>query len=226
MPALGGGYWYINFTILLILFLPLIIKASKFCSWSIVPITIVLFRYINNGIHSSSGGNYIGYLLAVELGVLFSLKNTWAFLEQKVKARNPVTMVLVLAIIIFAAYARNAYFSDDIWSVMQILSTIPAVATCIFSFMFCRFHPLEKMMAFLGKHSANMYLMHPLVLNYLNKLVYFSKNLIVSYATCVVLTLICSVLFELILNKIQYRSLITKLHQLIDEKQPISLDNC
>lgn len=218
MPALGGGYWYINFTILLILFLPLFVSMCEKSGWTILPITIILFKYINSGIHSPSGGNYIGYLLAVEIGILFYQNEIWERICKISKKTLFLLFIPICTLIIYLPYLRNACFSEDIWSIKLILSTIPAVLVCIFTFTYCKYKPLKKVMIFLGKHSANMYLFHPLILSYLRDIVYISKNMLLSYFTCVALSIIASLLLNATLKITRYNDLISKLHIHIDQK--------
>lgn len=217
MPALGVGYWYINFTILLILFLPLFILLCEKCGYTIIPITIVMFNYINPGIHSNSGGLYTAYLIAVLMGIIFYQKKLWEKLIL-VSTKNKILLIVPLCVlIVLLPHFRNG-FVDDIWSIKKLLSTIPAIMVCIFSFWYCKNRYLEKVMSFLGKHSANMYLIHPFILSYLAKLVYASKNIVLSYVSCVVLTLIGSIILEEIKNICKYNNWIKRIHVFIDKK--------
>ncbi|MEZ3503990.1 MAG: acyltransferase [Lachnospiraceae bacterium] len=212
-PALGGGYWYITFTILLALFFPFFYNICEKYSYLVIPMAIILFQgYINLGIHSSSGGYYVQYILAVFLGILFAQKNIWNKIGKinKWSIKIPLFIVLITCIIIMPNI-RNTFFPEDILQIKQILMTTAAIAVCCITFLFCREKRLCKLMIFIGKHSANMYLLHPLVLNYLGRQVYFSKNLLISYLTCFLICIASSILLEAVLKYCGYNKLINKL---------------
>ena len=168
--------------------------------------------YISPGIHSNSGGYYINYSLAVLAGIIFAQNEVWKKLEDKIYASQKialklVVLLLIVLIIITMPYARNVWFSDDTFSVQKIFSTIPAISICMLSFLFIRSEKIEKIMIFIGKHSANMYLLHGINLTFLPNIIYFSRNVIVSYIICFVLTLAESVVLDFILSKSGYKKL-------------------
>lgn len=216
-PSLGGAYWYITFSILLALFFPFFYNICEKYSYLVIPMEIILFQgYINRGIHSDSGGYYVQYILAVFLGILFAQKNIWSKIGKIDKWSIKIPLVIVLAAcVIIMPNIRNTLFPEDILQIKQILMTIPAIAVCCITFLFCKKEWLCKPMIFIGRHSANIYLLHPLILNYLRKQVYLSRNILISYLTCFLICIVSSMMLETILKYSGYNKLINRIDRYI-----------
>lgn len=221
IPNLGGGYWYITFTILLSLFFFFFYEICKKYKYLSILMTIVLWGggYISWGIHSSSGGYYVQYFIAVLIGILFAQNRVW----DKIGKINTwqvkmVSFVVIFVCVLFMPYIRNTYFVEEVWMIKQILMTIPAICVCCFTFIFCRASWLSRSMVWIGKHSANMYLLHPLVLQYLDEFVYVTRNVLVSYFTCFVISLLLSMLIEKVLSLSGYNDFVEKVDGKVCEK--------
>lgn len=211
-PKLTGLYWYISFTLLLILFFPLFYDICERYSYLTIPIVSVLtLGYMGEGIHSHNGGLYLQYISAVFAGIIFAQKNVWYKLKTQLPSfKSFIRFIVLLMCAIIFPIIRNSSL-QDILMYKQVLMTGTAIAVCWIACCYCSLSWLSKLMIFIGKHSGNMYLLHLLVLYHMKGIIYYSKNIVVSFMSCVIISLLFSVALSFILKRIGYYSLIKKI---------------
>lgn len=220
-PALGDVYWYISFTLVLIIFFPFLYRVCDIYQYIVFFMGIIILHgYINLGIHSDVGGYYVQYLFAILMGIIFAQKGIWNKIytfNQRKYSKKFLFVVTTLCMLVLP-YIRNTYIQSDVLQVKQILMTFAALAGCSFTFICCRWKWLNIVMTFVGKHSANIFLIHPLVLRYLGNVIYYTKNVLVSYVTCAGISILLSMVLEQILEKTGYNALIKKIDNYICKK--------
>lgn len=197
-PMLSNVWWYMCLTQILILILPVLIYAGEKIGWLMFPLMFLGLQYLNPGIESNFGGDYLNYLLVISLGVLCSQKS---FFEKnsaipKSLMGKLLDIFIVSGITILCLYYRIRLESSDIWRVRSVLSCIAVLGICYIAYKYICFSILEKALAFLGVHSGNIFMFHALVYTYYPSVVYYSKNVFISYATLLTVSVLISMFIE------------------------------
>lgn len=199
-PSMNNTWWYMCLAQLILLFIPLICEMVKRWGAVFCIIVFVLIQFIDsNGISSNFGGIYINYLYIVIFGVLFA---RYEIMEKISRLHVTLPEFFILLITIGAGMYLNRYLSEiDVWNISKILLSFSALGICI---MIYKFTPnvwsgfFHKILCFLGKHSGNMFLIHTFLIDqtYIPRFVYWSHNVIISWITCIVLSLGVSIIIE------------------------------
>lgn len=220
-PHFIAGFWYIGFSLMIILFFPVFFSLCEKMNIFTLPMLMVITRYLSVGINSGSGGRYTDYLYALVLGVLFFQNR---FFEKICFSKKVVRYVLYLGILILAsglAYFAANIFTSDFWDIRFVIISISATMLCLFSTIFAGDNFISKGMIKLGEYSGIIYLMHPLVIKHMKTIIYLSKNWFVAYVCCVIISVIFSVLWKWFLTKTKYYDLLDNIRVKIREKMSI-----
>lgn len=204
-PMMNNTWWYICLAQIILLLIPLLCGMIKRWGAVIVPLVIVLFQFINMaGIKSTYGGSYTQYIFIVLIAVMIA-RSDW--LEKISSARFTFLEYVLLIIAICAGlYWNKEFASADKWNICGLLASLSAVGIIILSHRIgANMHgKFSKALCFLGKHSCYMLLVHTFLFekSYFPPLVYWSQNVILSWITCIVLSLALSVLIYFIKNQV------------------------
>lgn len=217
-PMLSSVWWYMCFAQILLLLIPLANKISGGV-YSVLMLFLVL-QYLPEGIVSPYGGKYSYYFLVILLAVQ-CVKYQWF---DKVLKKNSSSLKHVLggiiafcglAVILIAKYK----LSDTAqWQFGSLLSSISALLVCYLISKYCRNKYIEQLLSFLGKHSANIFMLHTFLYTYIPKCVYWSENAFISYCSLLILSILVSMILETIKKILHYNEGIKKLESLITAK--------
>lgn len=204
-PMMNNTWWYICLAQIIILLIPPLCEAIKRWGAVTLPLIILLFQFINMaGIKSPYGGSYTQYIFIVLIAIMIA-RSDW--LEKISRVRFTLLEYALLIIAICAGlYWHKEFASIDKWNIGGLLASLSAVGIIILVYrigtnMQGKF---SKALCFLGKHSCYMLLIHTFLFekSYFPPLVYWSRNVILSWITCIVLSLVLSVLIYLIKNQV------------------------
>lgn len=213
MPTMCNPWWYMCLAQIILLFIPFLSEMIE--KWGAVSLLLlfVLTQFINmEGIYSNSGGAYINYLFMMIFGVLFA---RYSIMEKLSVFYFTLPEFFMLVILVGTGMYFNRYLSDiDTWNISKMFLSFSALGIC---FLIYRFMPniwggfFTKILCFLGKYSGNMFLIHIFLFDqeYSPQLVYWSHNVILSWLTCVILSLGISIIIEF-MKKFLKRQLIWK----------------
>lgn len=74
---------------------------------------------------------------------------------------------------------------------------------------------VEKVLSFLGKHSGNIFMTHALIYTFYPNVVYYTKNVILSWLTLLSISLCLSIVLEKLKELTKYNCLIKNIENMI-----------
>lgn len=223
---LNDNWWYIGFAILIIVIVPFIVYlVKKFNSW--LPVILVMFipRVILLGQNFSVGekNNYMRWLLAAVLGVIFSEYNVFVRAKSFMIVKNKIiskllkfTISTVILILLF--YTRISFNSKAVKDyTYEFNDNIIPVFLIYYLYDFIIDIPvLRQILMFFGKHSMNMFLIHTFIrLTFLKSFVYSFKHFIIVTLIVTLISLGLSIIIELLKKLSGYNKLIEKIQNKI-----------
>mgnify|MGYP003302869425 CR=1 FL=1 len=208
-PMLSAVWWYMCFAQVLLFMIPLLAEfCNKFSSASCIIIFIIL-QYIGSGIHSPYGGMYTNYLLAIVLAVVCARnKKLLGGVKTKSFMLQILEIVGLILLICGCIYIKNIYGADDTVKITTLLSGIAVLALCTLVHKYITNSFIEKILVFLGNHSGNIFMMHWFIYAYYPDVIYYSKNVIISWLCLLAISVIVSMLIEKVKELVRYNKFI------------------
>lgn len=208
----NGVFWYMNFAIIEIVLIPLIYFLVKRFGFAVLIFTSIFWEAIPNTFHSIYGGDYIWYLFAIELGVLLAHSNAFDKIKVYYEKLGMAGKILGGGILLVSA-GVFPYFSwfkitNNYFGIRAIFHTVGAVAAIFFSYLVIRGKILTRVLSFLGKYSADMFLIHTIVFTGLSNVIFKSTNILVQYILCVLICLAFSIALSLMKKYTGYNQLV------------------
>lgn len=196
--------WYLCFAQLVILLVPFIDFAVKKFGILCVIVYYVMMQYMQNGIFSEGGGEYIIYIPVLITAVWIAQKdNIKVFLKYPdTKIKQILEMICLVVTIIVSLWMKWKYNIMYLGSIYAIIATI-GIVMFIVKYMKI-FH---KPLGYLGKHSAAMFLIHSYLYLEFPEIIFFHKNAIISYVILVITSLLFAIGIEKIKKIIHYDNL-------------------
>lgn len=215
-PTVSGAWWYMSFAQILILLLPFLYGFCRKFGWYSLFFAVVLLQYLSDGIHSPFGGGYHQYYIAILLGILCEQTALFERIPVKRGFANGARGLLLLAAVIGLLCLRLALlseqFSYNAWRLPWVLNSVAAMLICILSYLCCRGWT-GSLLAFLGKHSGNMFLIHIYFISLCPQLIYWTGSVCGSVATLLLISLLCSQTIEWIKRIVKYDALMGALQK-------------
>lgn len=204
-PSMNNVWWYMCLAQVILLIVPLICEAVKRWGKISFPLLFILVQFINMaGVSSIYGGEYINYFFMVIFGVLFARYN---IMEKISSTRFTVCeFFLLIAAICTGMYLNRNLGEIDLWKISKLLLSVSALGICILVHNIIASKKnkvgggISRILVFIGKYSGNIFLIHTFLFDkqYKPELVYWSHNVILSWLSCMVLSLIISITIEFI----------------------------
>lgn len=216
-PILVNVWWYMCLAQCILICIPLLNKVCQISGYATFFIAFILMQYLSAGIHSESGGSYINYFLVIVLGVLCAQNNFFekASLKSRYKILNFFEAVLLFCGFVFFMYLRVQYSNVDKFRVTTAFCGFSVLCICLLSHKYLNNKCLKKILTFLGKHSGNIFMTHTFVYLYYPELIYWSKNVIVSWISLICLSCIISFVLEKIKSIIKYNEGINRIQSFL-----------
>lgn len=194
--------WYMNFTLIMIVVLPLIFKLIERFGVIVIGVTLLILNFIPAGIDSPFGGPYTLYLLAVEFGVLFRTRDLFGKIRKIYEDRSFVLKVsgfigLILSAFI-STYIAEVYIPYSYLGVKSFLNTIGAVSLILLGYLYLKSGIVSKVMEFIGNYSYDMFLIHIMVRDGLAVIPFISGNRISLYIANVICSLLAAFALDLL----------------------------
>lgn len=198
---MNNVWWYMCLAQVILLIIPLICEMAKRWGKISFPLLFILVQFINMaGVSSVFGGEYINYFFMVIFGVLFARYN----IMEKISATRFTVLEFFLLIIVICTgmYLNRNLGEIDLWKISKLMLSISTLGICIFTYKINvkGGGVFGKLLIFLGKYSGNMFLVHTFLFDkqYKPELVYWSHNVVLSWLSCIVLSLVISIMIEFI----------------------------
>lgn len=201
-------WWYLSYAILLIVAMPFIYMAYKKFRYLLIPAGCLLPYAILN-----SGDSFALLLPVVILGTAFSYEN----LFEKLKCHNKkqaVVGIILCSVIVYVAYlchiTANAIFS------YTLAAVIPYIAFAYIS----KIAGVRSCLKYLGKHATNIFLIHTFIYYYYYRdFIYSFHSALYILPVLVVMSLLVSIVIELIKKITGYNWLSNKILQYVDNME-------
>ena len=204
-----------DFAVLELLAIPFLYYLCAKFGWAVLVFTGAFYNFIPIVFNSDFGGDYNYYIFAVEMGILLSRGDVMRRIKEKYDGLTTICKVMVAMSLILIMFGTPymAWFKveSNILGVRSILFTAGAVACIFISYLVIREKHIEKILAFLGRYSGDMFLTHTLVYCYLSNIVFWSNNLFVQYVTCVIICVGVALLLGALKKYTRYNQMIGRL---------------
>lgn len=190
-PTLCGVWWYMCFAQIVLFFIPILFELCRKLGWITIVICFVLIQFAGEGIKSSYGGAYIGYLMVVLVGILCAQNNTFERIKEKMfhKWQRILLAMVLLAAIFISLYVQLMYSWGDR---ARLFMSLAAILISLFVYLFMTYPVLECVLKFLGKYSGIIFMVHGFAYLHYPKLIYWSHNVVLTYLTLLVVSLLLS----------------------------------
>ena len=207
-----GGWWYMCFAQALLIALPLLLSLVDKMGIFSVPLAYFAIQYIGPGFKSASGGYYSNYLYAVLLAIIFVKYDLFNRFSKKPKGILSIleAVGLLFAFYLFADW-KVTIAASEFSSIAMIFSALSVVALCLFVQKYVTISWLEKPLAFIGKHSGNIYLVHLAVYRFYPKVVFCTKTVLGSLAVLLGVSLLISLALEALKKLLHYDQFISSI---------------
>ncbi len=205
-PKLLGVFWYMCFAQLVIFCIPVFNSFCRRFGYLSIPIAFIIMQFMGNGISTHNGGSYWDYLVVVVCGVVIAQKKLFCRIGA-VKlhmALRIVLGVLLAAVGVGAIVLRQMAELGDVLHWRSVCSAVSAIAVCLLFGVFIRVKWLSKALAFLGRFSGLMFLIHSVLNNFVPQIIYLTHIAAVDYFIFVAETLLVSIAVHYLRRLIRY----------------------
>lgn len=156
-PTYNKTWWYMSLAFLFILILPLLAKAAEVVGYALLPVCVLIPALAG----FDMGSNLFRYLPAAILGILCAQYEVFERLREWME-RSAVRYLTGTAITCFGmlvlAFCRKRLGFPFVYE------SLLGMVICFFGYIAVeRIVGLNRCMAFLGKHSMNMFLIHTMI---------------------------------------------------------------
>lgn len=207
--SLNANWWYMSCAILFIISVPIFIKLFKKYGY-LIPLAVVIafpriigWNYINS--------SYISFLFPVLLGIIFAEKNLLLKIANfKLVKNNYINKIMkfvletLLVIVLYKIYINLP--NNQFWEIRY--GIIPTIIVCYLYEFYTSLPILKQVLAFLGKHALNMFLIHGLFLIYIKDFLMSFENFLLIALILLLISLLTSIVVELFKKLIKYDNLI------------------
>lgn len=161
-PTLIAEWWYMTAAVIFIAVMPIMLKwLNTFGTVSLIIIIMALPRLA--GIGYPGGMNAYTFLFAVLMGMLFARYDLFGKIDNiklaKNKYINAITVFILMCVVLAASIFM--FFRISVKTLWEYNYGVFAVIFVVFCKKYViRIPVLDKILAFFGKHSMNIFLIH------------------------------------------------------------------
>lgn len=226
-PTLCGAWWYMAFAQVLVFLIPVLYPLCKKIGWAAAVFAVIALQYMPDGIQSPYGGVYQQYVFAAILGILCVQQNTFGRIPQRRGVENVFRGALLGVAILVFLRLRFVFLPENFpyqnnWNLPWLLYSGAAVFICVFSFLYLRGW-IGKTLAYLGKHSGNMFFIHLLFLNGMPNVIFYTGTVLGSWLTLLAISLAASIAIEWLKKLLHYNQWIDSIIHRLEARQRSSI---
>lgn len=219
-PTFNGTWWYMTLATFIILFMPLISKLYEKVGFILLPLSIILFRYMDIKMTAITR-----YMPAIILGMLcaetdlFAKIKNFSFTKKHFYLNKTIKFILESGILAASVIIRQ---NPSFYKFVDISDCIYPFLVICFSYEFLAEIPgLNAVLKLIGHHSTNIFLFHTFIRCYFGESFTYSFK----YPWLITLVLLAvSLLFSIAFELIKKLTLYNKLPPLITNKICNKLD--
>lgn len=209
-PTLCETWWYMEIAIICIVIMPLLVKAVEKLNWKLLVIALVLPVIL------TLPKDFLRYYLVMVLGCV-AAEGNW--LEKLHAGRVPkwARVLICLVLLAFSVILRQNYMVFETFAYVLDAPIALLIVYAVYEMVPGKSIP-GRVVGFLGKHSMNIYFVHTFFYMILwRDYIYKPKYGILIYLCLVAVSLVYSVLLELIKKLIQVPRLIKLIDKLYEK---------
>ena len=223
-PMLNASWWYMSAAVVYVALMPLLVRWTDKLGWfSLLTVIVMIPRVLFNS-DFFGATNIYSFILPVYFGALFARFEIFEAIEKiKVSKNKVVNNILLFVIGVFLVLV-----SIYVWIRVpfSVLWEYHFGVAPLFVIVFCNrfifrdgghiFKVIRVVFSFLGKHSMNVYIFHSFLrVFFLKDFIYSLKYPTLTIVTLLAISLVISVILELIKKLIRYNKFIDFLHNKI-----------
>ncbi len=223
-PMMNGSWWYMSAALIFVIFMPLLVRWTDKLGWASLLAVLVIFPRILFNSKYFGATNAFSFILPVYFGALFAKFNIFEKFEKfklvKSKILNECLLFISGLFIIFVSiYIWIRIPSSKLWEYHFGVAPLFLIVFCN-RFIFREGGKLRKVInavfAFLGKHSMNIFVLHTFYrANILKDFLFSMKYPVLTIFSLLLISLVTSIVVELIKKVIKYNNLMTLLENKI-----------
>lgn len=204
-PTLNATWWYMSLALFIILLMPLLIAWSDKMRLGAVALAVVAYLVIQRTL-----GHELFYILPALWGITFAKNDLFTRLQQiKLFKKSAIfsKLVRILLSLVWTLFFLSTYPYFVHLTYFCYMMAAPGIAYFCFELLAC-IPGIRNVLGFIGKHSFNIFLTHTFIYYY-----YFSSLMLslryaaLAYFALLALSLIVSVLIELLKKVTRYDKL-------------------
>ncbi len=218
--SFNAAWWYMSLAVLFIASVPVFTKLFK--KFGYIPVLFSVFaipriigwEYVNS--------SYISFLSPLLLGIIFAEKNLMVKianmkLHKNIYVSKVLKLVSETALVVLAYTVYHQLPQKLFWEIRY--GVIPVLLICWLYEFFIDLPILKQILAFLGEHSLNIFLVHEFIRSYyLKHYIYSFDHFGLVAVMLLASSLLVSVVVELFKKLIRYDKVIFKLRAFIGQK--------
>ncbi len=165
---LVGTWWYMSFALIIIFLLPFTVRLyRRFGVLCVVPFILVPFLLNTSFFSAKALDNMTRWLLTIPMGVIFADLKVFERMRAAHLTNNKVVSKIIKFVILTAVLVLLVMFRKMPWCIQHLHYFISSILPVYFIYWMyefvCVVPLLNSVLAFLGKHSSNIFFMHTFI---------------------------------------------------------------
>lgn len=213
-PSLIHTWWYMGLALTTIFLFPILYKLYEKFGWVLIPAFFCLLCSMQLDI-----SDFNRWLVLIPVGILFADRNLLERIKEYPVSKRPSVDFLLKFLGTSGAILLLAYLSADSYEVYafgtRVLPCLLAVVVVLWVYLFLSGLPVvAPVLAFLGKHSLNIFLIHNFLRDrWLEAQIYSCKHFALIILVLLSLSTVISVGVNALKKYSGYDRAVQKLHQ-------------
>lgn len=226
--SLNGTWWYMSLAILIILFVPFMVKlCKKFNAFASIAFLVIIPRliYVTVPLHLGQTSNLFRFMLPTLLGVLAAQNNWLARLKSFTITNNKVLSKIIKFVVLTAGLVvlyiirikTDGKYANYIFEIRDGL--IPAYVVYYCHEFITDIPLIKNVFALIGKHSLNIFLFHTFIRHHwFHAYTYSFKHFVLIALVLLAESLVISIVLEFIKKITHYNNLCVVIRNKINKR--------
>lgn len=209
-PTMLGTWWYMSAAFIFITIVPIAIKWSEKLGYITLIISIIALPRLL-GVDYPGGMTPYPFILAVIAGMIFAQYDIFTKLNS-IKITNSkfisesVQFVIYIVLLISSTYIWIRLPREKAWEYHYALA--PLITICFCRKYIVRIPVIKNILAFFGKHSLNIFLVHTFIrYTFFDEFIYSFKHFLLIAIVLFAISLLISVIIEFVKKIIKFDKL-------------------
>lgn len=192
-PTLCVTWWYMSLATLLIFIVPILWRGVVQFGYIFFFPALLLFQFVE-------WDGYFDYIVVAILGVIVYERNIFDAFIKTYKGNKWLHSIGALSMAVIVLVICGIIFVKTGYEFKQTIFCCSVLAIVYIQKKFlCKLERLTRILAHFGKHSMNIFLIHPFIIAvFFHKEIYSLKYGILILLSAMVISLICSYIVELL----------------------------